>query len=640
MVRIRTLLNAATYASVATGFTAVFRYIGPPYAIAFAPCFAVALYMDHRRSAFSAPRWVFGVLAVLIVGAAFARVSESFLIEPILDALVGLIAVKLLETKKARDYLQIFTLSMFLLIGSTLISFSSIFLPYFLLLLLLLTTALILLSYFAIDPEAVLSYKATTRLIGNALLLCVLSIPFTAFFFVIMPRTPVPIFNFLNIELGRVRSGFSDNVELGGVTEIQENSSVAFRAEMARLRSVDPYWRGIVLDHFDGRLWRSSGQEPPHSEGPAGEPQGEMIRQTIYIEPNGGKRLFALDIPLKIDMPKAKPSAGRTFSLDEELFQKAKYEATSVLSTILPERNIDRERYLQLPAFPSGRIEQLARELSAGKTEPDAVTAIFDYLKFGSFKYSIENIPTGDNALEDFLFTNKKGNCEFFASALAVLLRDVGVPARLVGGYAGGAYNEAGGYYMVRQQDAHVWVEAYVGGSGWIRLDPTPVSLEGGAASVWSRLRLKAQLMVDAFNHFWNRFILTYDLRRQIAIYKGFRTRLAKSSSLFEVDRSAIAKGVGAALGLAALSLLLYMGLKAHATRPNRLASGFFVKMKKYGYERGKNEGLEEFTARIEDGSLRDRAYRFVIPFEEIYYKDREPTREERKMLEERIDAL
>jgi hypothetical protein len=635
MVKVKHLLNIVTYSSVIVSYISVVKHLSIHYALAFIPLFILSAYLDYKRSVFI-PRWVFSIASVLVVLASLSRTGADFLIEPILDALVSLIVIKLLESKQSRDYMQIYAICMLMLVGSSLISFSIIFMVYFSILLFLLTIALILLAHFFHDADMIVSHKAMVQITCSSLLICLLSIPSTSFFFIILPRTNFPLFTFLNRD-AHTKSGFSDGIELGGVSEIQENNTVIFRAEMKKLLDANLYWRGIVLDEFDGRSWKSS---KVIAETFISTMPGELVYQTIYLEPYGNQYLFSLDFPLRVSRHGVRQLSGMTFSMNEEISKRTKYTVTSVLSSILPDVVVDRQRFVKLPSFPSRRIAELVRELSANKSEPEKIQAFYDYLKLGNFKYSMENLPVSDNALEEFLFTNKHGNCEYFASALAVMLRMAGIPARLIGGYAGGYYNETGNYYMVLQKNAHVWVEVYVNDRGWVRLDPTPVSLQISHGNLAADVLMKLQLALDTFNYYWNRFIITYDFSRQIALFKKIRSSLSKPAVRLDMDPAVLGKYVACLLLFSSLFLVGLRASKHHRSNKNKLVIRFLSKMRQYGYDREKAEGLEEFVCRVSDESLRNRAYEFVTRFEAIYYKDGKFTKEDVRSLEKRIAEL
>src|SRR6185369_3467324 len=148
-------------------------------------------------------------------------------------------------------------------------------------------------------------------------------------------------------------------------------------------------------------------------------------------------------------------------------------------------KSINRQFYLQLPDRLPSRVMSLVSEIvRTGKDDQARVEFLESYFRNGGYRYSTKDLATGDRALEQFLFEKKQGHCEFFASSFALLLRAAGVPCRLVGGYLGGEYNELGGYYLITNDKAHVWVEAFIEGSGWMRIDPS--SFAANAGEVWS----------------------------------------------------------------------------------------------------------------------------------------------------------
>ncbi|HBD09386.1 MAG TPA: hypothetical protein DCZ69_14105, partial [Syntrophobacteraceae bacterium] len=132
------------------------------------------------------------------------------------------------------------------------------------------------------------------------------------------------------------------------------------------------------------------------------------------------------------------------------------------------------DKYLQLPAGLPKEVVDLVMGLTAGK-DPDAQVAVLtQYFQRANYKYSLDNLPISEEPIADFILKHRYGNCEYFASALAVMLRIAGIPSRVVGGYRGGTYNNVGQYYMVTQNSAHLWVEAYTSEGAWLRLEPTP----------------------------------------------------------------------------------------------------------------------------------------------------------------------
>lgn len=140
-----------------------------------------------------------------------------------------------------------------------------------------------------------------------------------------------------------------------------------------------------------------------------------------------------------------------------------------------------------------------------------------------NYRYSLElRRDPRFEPIEDFLFEQKSGNCEYFAASMAVLLRSVGVPARVVNGFQKGEWNEFGGYYAVRQRDAHSWVEVYVGPFGWLTFDPSPRA--GFEAEGQASLGFLARYL-DSLRMRWNRYIIDYNLGDQILLARALKRR-------------------------------------------------------------------------------------------------------------------
>ena len=248
------VLNIATFLIALLVFLTVSVYIAPFYLALFLLLFLCAIYCEWRQRFL--PRIVLTVLSLGVVGLYIYRARLSDLAPQTVETLLMLVVIKLLEQKLFRDYMQVYVLSVLLLAGSALLGMSLIFLSYVVVLTFLFNAAMILAAYHREDAKMVLSVRAIERLVRKASLIPLCAIPLGALIFVITPRTPYPLLDFLN-HTGRSTTGFSDSVRLGKVSEIQEDESVIFRAAMDRVLEGDLYWRGIVLDHFDGATWKS-----------------------------------------------------------------------------------------------------------------------------------------------------------------------------------------------------------------------------------------------------------------------------------------------------------------------------------------------------------------------------------------------
>ncbi len=636
MIRIRDLINAVTYLCACLGYLAVARHIGWASTAGFWLLFGAGAFRDFNRT-FVVPRWLLNVISLSVLSVAFSRVRLDYLVEPVLGGLIILVGIKLLEDKRNRDYLQVLGLCAFLLVGASLLSIHISFLVNYALLAFLATLALILLTIHSHSPVLVLDRGYALHCLLQAVMICAIAIPASGAFFVILPRTNYPLFTFLSKASG-ARTGFSDSISLGQVAAIQEDDSVIFRAEMIQIDEDQLYWRGIVLDVFEGRAWKSSRPESLDTVPAMG---GRTVEQVIYLEPYGNRVLFALDRPVTI-WRQERGYEREVTRFREPVLERVRYKAVSNPRAFLPgpDKEPEDPRYLQLPEDFSLQIRELVSDLAPFHGRMERVVALFNHLRTRDFSYSLDELPVSSTPLEDFLLVHKRGNCEYFASALGVMLRISGVPARLVGGYRGGVYNRSGRYYLIQQKNAHVWVEALVPGYGWMRLDPTPLGSEFGPltpiAGVWGRMRV----LMDTFNHYWIKFVINYDLERQFRIVRGLRDQWRRADWRLEPEKVPF-RGVAVAAGGAMLMAGAILLFRRRRKEPEReLVKEFLRRMKRRGYVKGEAQGLEEFAAAIGNAELRERAHRFVEEFQEIYYKDQTLSGDGRKRLRAIIRSL
>lgn len=635
MIRVKDLIKLITYLCVLLSFFAVFPYLEKYHAAAFLLLLVPAVYLDYRKD-FEIPRWILNSLSVAVLILTAFRITPEFLIEPILDSLVILAGIKLVEDKKFRDYMQIYVICTFLLVGSTLISLSIVFLLYFSTLLILVTVSLILLTYFAQDPELSISRLNLVKIAHQSLLIFLVSLPIGLLLFFILPRTNFPFLSFLT-KSSFARSGFTDTIRLGEVSEIQEDNAVIFRAEMDPVDERMLYWRGVVLDHFDGVRWRST-QDPIDSI--RHNPEGVEILQTIYLEPYGNRFLFALDRPISFSVFRKRNFSPLSSSPKGLITQRLKYKAQSIASPSLPQQLIDRDRYLQLPDTVSDRIKGLVRQLRHAGSDRVTVGNMLRFFRQGDFMYSLDNLPVSGSPLDDFLFTSRSGNCEYFASGLAVMLRVSGIPARLVGGYKGGVYNAPGKYYLVTQRNAHVWVEAYLSRDGWLRLDPTPAPPTPGPTGAVATFIQQLKVILDTFNYYWFKLIIGYDFSRQMEILQAIHARLTHPEISINFRSGALPLHLALALGAIALLASLYWAIQYRPSPSDRLLTRFLRKMAHHGFAKAPGEGLEELVSRVPESDLKQTAWRFVQEFQRVYYRDMPFTKERLRTLRQHLKEI
>jgi hypothetical protein len=372
-----------------------------------------------------------------------------------------------------------------------------------------------------------------------------------AVIFLILPRYSGGYMSGLNMQPTMI-SGFSDDVELGEIGEIKKSSEVVMRVTvdggMSAAQGV--HWRGVALTKFDGKRWYNDPHEPTTiTTGPEGgwfhvKPDdaaaaktSRAIHYTVLLEPIGSTALFFANQAESIrghftdDTARAPFGLRRAYLLQDftgsifnpyHSYARMEYEATSLVPKPPPAAVREagsiypvsiRETYLQLPSLDP-RIPELARQITALENDPyDKAQSIEDYLR-SHYGYTLDlsGTPPGD-ALSYFLFQKRAGHCEYFAAAMTVMLRTLGIPARYVNGFQTGEYNDVAGDLVVRASDAHSWVEAYFPGFGWLTFDPTPPGNEAPPG-------MFAQLSHywDWFELQWSEWVINYDFLHQITV--------------------------------------------------------------------------------------------------------------------------
>jgi transglutaminase-like putative cysteine protease len=345
-------------------------------------------------------------------------------------------------------------------------------------------------------------------------------------------------------------SGFSESVQLGEIGLIQQSNVVVMHIELEQSGGTfagppavpqDLKWRGVALTHFDGRLWSNPPDQTMEvASGNGGrfdllhtERQREKIltssegqrfrplRYRVVMEPVGANVLFLAPVAASLQARIRQvgiDSNGSVLNLDRRMTES--YEATSLLPQVTPRLLRSRSgnvppdvaaAYTQLPEHLDPRVRQLAQRITQdASTDYDKAVAVEQYLS-ANYGYSLQMAITPPaDPLAYFLFERKQGHCEYFASAMALLLRTVGIPSRIVNGFRAGEYNDLTGKYIIRGRDAHSWVEAYLPAYGWATFDPTPPDPQGSADG-WSRLLL----YLDAGREFWREWVINYDFLHQ-----------------------------------------------------------------------------------------------------------------------------
>jgi protein-glutamine gamma-glutamyltransferase len=550
---IRRLLLLIAALAALVGIAPLWPWLDLPLRIFLPLAFLLGLWGDRHGRALLAAR----PATLLIVLAFFwyaAHISRSEIVAPATNLLALLLALRLLTEKSGRHLLQIFILALLALAASSLYSLSSAFLLFLVLEVLAIAFGLFLLCYADADPQAHLDRRTLRTVFAVGLGLPLVSLLFVPPLFFILPRTQFPLWNFRNQAQGAI-SGISDHVEPGTVSALAQSRRIVLRVETLPQPRNELYWRVIVLNTPEGKAWVR--RPPPVAE--ADFPTSKnRVEQRLYIEPSGERFLPALDAIAEWRGFRAERTPDGLLLAPTPLNQRSMVQATSGSGGRLRSgKPFPADFYLTLPAEVTPRLRHtVAALIKEGDDARRRIAAIEGFFLQQGLNYSLTNLPGGEQPLEDFLFEKKSGYCEHFAVAFATLLRLAKVPARLVGGYYGGEYSEFGGYYLVSEDRAHLWVEALVDGY-WERIDPTRLARNAESVGNVQPQRMRGiSQWVDAFNYYWNRTIISYDLGQQIDWLRrtGSATRRWDFAAIF---KKALPVLVAPALILALLWLLL-----------------------------------------------------------------------------------
>ena len=583
--------------------------------------FILAIYKDFIKY-FSINRNLLNFITIIFIVLIFMRITLQDIITPALESLLVLLSIKFIEDKETRDYLQIFLISILIFVGTTIFSFEISFIIYFLIFIFLFNLAIVFLTYFSQDKKLTFSLKEITKISYKTTLIPLISIPITIFLFFALPRTPYPFFNFSGSTL-TARSGFSENVKLGTVSNIQEDNSIIFRANMEKIDDEHLYWRGITLEYFEGDEWSDIDTGPIDKKTKV---EGDTIYQTIYLEPYSGTYFFGLDKPVNVTGNRnIFKKDDFTFYTKDILSNRVRYDVISILSDTIEEKIPQNSYYLQLPENISQDIKNLSLSLQSGN-ELDTVKNVENYLKNGDYRYSLKNLPTSNKPVDEFLFDKKQGNCEYFATSMAIILRVNGIPSRVVAGYRGGVYNDLGNYYILRQSNAHLWVEAYIDNIGWIRFDPTTSLLSEEYISNSKKIS-KFSLFIDTINYYYNTLIINYDFEKQISLFNKIREGFKKPEIKISINLKKLSNLI--LISLLVIFLLFFRVFFKKRSYEEKILTIFYKKMEKLGFKKKKSEGLEEFLQKIENGKIKESLTNFVFKFEELYYKDKKIGKED-----------
>lgn len=554
--------------------------------------------------------WVKAGLVFAAIGGIALSGYRTFSLEAAASLLVLAFALKLVEMKNRRDAYLVIYLSYFLIATAFLFDQSMALAAYEVLAAIVITAAMVGLNQLQSRVRPVASLKVAAALVLQA-------VPLTLVLFLLFPRIaplwsiPVP---------SAATTGISDKLTPGDVATLTQSDELAFRAvfdgDVPAQR--DLYWRGLVYSNFKYGTWSIA--EPLAAITPP-PGVGETTRYEIFLEPTQSKWLFSLDTPVEhgqrmellgdyrlvnpepvMSVMRYKLLSDSGAAMDPELDQQIRIRETRI---------DDPQDNPRLQAFAENLFEQ------TGSAEA-MVEALLSHLIDKGYRYTLQPPELGDrfyNTIDQFWFDTQAGFCTHYAGAFVYALRSVGIPARMIGGYQGGEYNPVTGHLMVRQYQAHSWVEVWLPDQGWTRYDPTsvvaPARLENGlnaALSSEDRATLafitnarfgNAGLInnilqwADSLEHRWNLWVVGYDADTQSSVLKDLLGQVTPTRVGF-----ALLAGGG-------FSLLLVTGAIFWRRRPRqrhpveRLMHRFSTGMARSGYGREPGETPAAYIGRL-----------------------------------------
>lgn len=546
-------------------------------------------------------RWLLTAITFASAGGILIEFHTLFGREVGVTLLILLTALKFLELRSARDAMVLVYLACFIVITNFFYSQSIPTALY------MLATLLAIISTWVHLHGETIALRPRLKIAGTLLLQ---AIPLTLVLFILFPRVQGPLWGLPQDAFAS--SGLDDKMAPGSLSNLILSDEVAFRASYtgAPPRRDQMYWRGPVLWEFDGRTWTPG--RPDSFVTPQITDTAQPIDYSVTLEPHNKRWLFALDLPERISIP-ARMTYDFRLVRQDPVKARMRYEVRSDLAYRANARESERQiqRALQLPPGLNPRARELAQQWRASGNDASVVRSALDYFGRENFRYTLEPPPLGLHSVDEFLFGTRAGFCEHYASSFVFLMRAAHIPARVVTGYLGGEYNAAGGYYIVRQSDAHAWAELWLAGRGWVRIDPTaaiaPARVELNLAAAvpdaaalpfmarnppqWLR---DLRLNWDALANRWNQWVLGYNSELQFT----FLSRLGMEDITWQKLALNMTLGVGIVVALLSLFMLRHLIRQ----RPDKVQAAWLKlcrKLAKVGLPRAPHEGPQDYAERI-----------------------------------------
>lgn len=663
----------------------------PTIALSGAPLALCGYFLAKRRRVVISERWTtpLSIAYFAFFIGDFFLLSRSFLGATVHLVLFAVI-VRLFSLRRERDHVMLAILAFLMVLAAAVLTVDSIFLLFFAAFTLIAVLTFILMEMRRSGRAANIRARHTSdaqehrhlafSLMRAAPTLVLLILTGAAAVFFLLPRMSTGYLGAYTFGTD-LSTGFSDRVQLGQIGRIQQSNAVVMHIQIDgdTVGRYDLRWRGVALSEFDGHTWSNPRQQfllPRDGRSFAIPSFGTKISENSSALLSGttqsdDKRIHyrVLMEPIGTNVFFLAPWA-RTVSGD---YRKLAVDTGSAVYDLDNQRAIDRYEadseigapsasqlrtagqdypppviagYLRVPALDP-RIPRLAAQIAGAAADNyDKAAALESYLRT-HYGYTLQLPSTSDrDPLASFLFERKQGHCEYFASSMAVMLRSLGIPSRVVNGFRSDEFNDITGNYVVRAKNAHSWVEAYFPGYGWQTFDPTPAT-STGASGGWGR----TLLYLDAAASFWREWVISYDSSHQLelgqAAVSGTRAAWERARMWARQRYDAMLKwaergqehverapGRWAGTGIGVSLLFLLIGnagrilhwiqdkrLQAHPERsPERSASMWYERMARALARRGVKKTAaqtpQEFLKKIDDEGLRGKVWDFTAAYE------------------------
>jgi protein-glutamine gamma-glutamyltransferase len=693
------------YVLVVVGFTALMgtnKLDLPSLALVLPALLLRGYFLLMHRNVTISERWT---ASLTLIYFAFYAADYFYFSQSFINATVHLVlfsmVIKVFSVRRDRDLMYLAVLSFLMLLAAAVLTVDTLFLLTFSLFILVAIATFISMEMRRSEQETLAAgvsaredIRFHSSLAGISTILGFLTLGGAALIFFILPRVSTSGYlRSLGVQSSLV-TGFSPEVSLGGIGQIQQSNNVVMHIQVQHGKlPPDPRWRGITLANFDGRHWWNSADVPtlhglnnspldltrisnfslyaPTRSAPA----LSTLSYRVVMEPVGLNLFFLAPVPLKINgdyrileiksdgsifnaRPDNTPSDGESDTGQSVGTYTAEADTRDPEPFILNSNSTNypphiANLYLQVPHLDP-RVERLAHEITASATSNYLRARSIERYLQDNFGYTLE-LPTlrEPDPLAHFLFERKKGHCEYFASSMAMMLRTLGVPSRIVNGFRGGEYNDLTNSYVVREKDAHSWVEAYFPEYGWVSFDPTPAGNANEAQASWSRMAM----YLDAAQQIWREWIVNYDFGHQMKLRSDLSTKTSNAQSGFRhwlarqyfgvvgfIDRwqHRLENLSPTQMALCCVLLALLLGAPfapktwrsfqrtralRHPQRAPRTSASFWYQrmlkmMARRGLRKEPSQTAEEFAAAIADPTIRHSVELFTDHYERARFNE------------------